>query len=60
MGKFHVGDRAEDETTHEQGVVVYVYSRAEIRDDIVAIRFDGRPQALAIPSDCLRKLGRRP
>jgi hypothetical protein len=52
----HVGDRVEDEVTHERGSVVHVYSRREMRDSIVAVKFDGRADAFAIPADALRRV----
>jgi hypothetical protein len=59
MSKFRIGDRVEDETTHERGRVIHVYSKLEMRDDVVAVLFDGRTDALAIPADALRLVTRR-
>jgi hypothetical protein len=51
-----IGDRVIDETTHERGRIVHVYSRREMNDDVVAVLFDGRKDALAIPADALRRI----
>jgi hypothetical protein len=54
--KLKIGDRVEDVTTHERGRVVHVYSKRELRDDVVAVLFNGRANALAIPADALRRV----
>ena len=57
--KFHVGDRVEDKKTHERGRVTFVYSTLELRDEFIAVLFDGRDDALAVPADSVRKVSRR-
>jgi hypothetical protein len=54
--KFKLGDRVEDETTHERGKIVHVYPTRELRDDVVVVLFDSRADGLAIPADALRRL----
>jgi hypothetical protein len=44
--KFHVGDRVEDKKTHERGRVTFVYSTLEIRDEFIAVLFNGHDDAL--------------
>ena len=57
--KFHVGDRVEDRKTHKRGRVTFVYSTLEIRDEFIAVLFDGRVETLAVPADSVRKVSRR-
>ena len=57
--KFHVGERVEDKETHERGHVTFVYSALEIREELVAVRFDGRDEAVAVPADTVRKVSTR-
>jgi hypothetical protein len=39
--KFHVADRVEYKKTHERGRVTFVYSTLEIRDEFIAVLFNG-------------------
>jgi hypothetical protein len=57
--KFHVGDRVEDKKTHERGHVTFVYSTLELRDEFIAVLFDGDDEALAVPADNVRKVSTR-
>ena len=57
--KFHVGDRVEDKKTHERGRVTFVYSTLEIRDEFIAVLFNGHDEALAVPADSVRKVSKR-
>ena len=57
--KFHIGDRVEDKGTHERGHVTFVYSTLELRDEFIAVLFDGHDEALAVPADSVRKVSRR-
>jgi hypothetical protein len=54
--KFHVGDRVEDKETHEHGHVTFVYSTLEFRDEFIAVLFDDRDEAVAVPADGVRKV----
>jgi hypothetical protein len=53
---FRVGDRVEDKETHKRGRVTFVYSKLELRDEFIAVLFDGRDEALAVPADSVRKV----
>jgi hypothetical protein len=57
--KFHVGDRVEDKKTHERGRVTFVYSTLELRDEFIAVLFNGHDEALAVPVDSVRKISTR-
>jgi hypothetical protein len=57
--KFRVGDRVEDKETHKRGRVTFVYSTLELRDEFIAVLFDGRDEALAVPTDSVRKVSTR-
>ena len=57
--KFHVGDRVEDKKSHERGRVTFVYSTLELRDEFVAVLFNGHDEALAVPADSVRKVSTR-
>jgi hypothetical protein len=57
--KFHVGDRVEDKDTHERGRVTFVYSTLELRDEFIAVLFDGHEEALTVPADSVRKVSTR-
>jgi hypothetical protein len=59
LTKFHVGDRVEDKETHERGRVTFVYSTLELRHEFIAVLFDGRDEALAVPTDSVRKIRRQ-
>jgi hypothetical protein len=54
--KFHVGDRVEVKETHERGRVTFVYSTLELRDEFIAVLFDDRDEAVAVPADGVRKV----
>jgi hypothetical protein len=56
--KFHIGDRVEDKGTHERGHVTFVYSALELRDEFIAVLFDGH-ETLAVPADSVRKVSTR-
>ena len=57
--KFHVGDRVEDKKTHERGRVTFVYSTLELRDEFIAVLFNGHDEALAVPADSVHKVSTR-
>ena len=57
--KFHVGDRVEDKKTHKRGRVTFVYSELELKGDVIAVLFDGRDEALAVPADSVCKVSTR-
>jgi len=57
--KFHVGDRVEEKETHKRGRVTFVYSTLELRDEFIAVLFDGRDEALAVPADGVRKVAQK-
>ena len=57
--KFHVGDRVEDRKTHKRGRVTFVYSTLELRDEFIAVLFDGRDEAVDVPADGVRKVSTR-
>ena len=57
--KFHVGDRVEDKETHERGRVTFVYSTLELRDEFIAVLFNGHDGAVAVPADSVRKVSTR-
>jgi hypothetical protein len=57
--KFHVGDRVEDKETHERGRVTFVYSTLELRDEFIAVLFNGHDGAVAGPADSVRKVSTR-
>jgi hypothetical protein len=59
LTNLHVGDRVEDKKTHERGHVTFVYSTLEFRDEFIAVLFDGRDEALAVPADSVRKVSTR-
>jgi hypothetical protein len=56
---FHVGDRVEDKKSHERGRVTFVYSTLELRDEFIAVLFNGHDEALAVPADSVRKVSTR-
>jgi hypothetical protein len=51
--------RVEDKETHKRGRVTFVYSTLELRDESIAVLFDGRDEALAVPADSVRKVSTR-
>jgi hypothetical protein len=57
--KFHVGDRVEDRKTHKRGRVTFVYSTLELRDEFIAVLFDGRDEAVDVSVDSIRKVSTR-
>jgi hypothetical protein len=59
LTNLRVGDRVEDKKTHERGHVTFVYSTLEFRDEFIAVLFDGRDEALAVPADSVRKVSTR-
>jgi hypothetical protein len=56
---FRVGDRVQDKETHKRGYVTFVYSKLEFKGEVIAVLFDGRDEALAIPADSVRKVSTR-
>jgi hypothetical protein len=59
LTNFRVGDRVEDKKTHKRGRVTFVYSELELKGEFIAVLFDGRDDALAVPADSVRKVSRR-
>ena len=59
LANFRVGDRVEDKETHKRGHVTFVYSKLELRGEFIAVLFDGRDEALAVPADSVRKVSTR-
>jgi hypothetical protein len=57
--KSHVGDRVEDKETHKRGRVTFVYSDLELKGEVIAVLFEGRDAALAVPADSVRKVSTR-
>jgi hypothetical protein len=53
--KFEVGDLVEDTETGQHGTIVHVYDDPEIRDDIIAVQFEGDDVPLAVPIDTIRQ-----
>ena len=53
--KFAVGDRVEDRDSKRVGTIVHVYKDREIRDELVAVRFDDNSTPLAVHIDDLYK-----
>jgi len=52
--KFHVGDRVEDKKTHERGRVTFVYSTLELRDELIAVLFNGNEAVMSAVQDLNR------
>jgi hypothetical protein len=59
LTNFRVGDRVEDKETHKHGRVTFVYSALELKGEVIAVLFDGRDEALAVPADSVRKVSGR-
>ena len=59
LTNFRVGDRVEDKETHRRGYVTFVYSELEFKGEVIAVLFDGRAEALAVPADSVRKVSRK-
>jgi hypothetical protein len=59
LTNFHVGDRVEDKETHKRGRVTFVYSELELKGEVIAVLFDDRDEALAVPADSIRKVAQR-
>jgi hypothetical protein len=59
LTNFRIGDRVEDKETHKRGHVTFVYSELELRGEFIAVLFDGRDEALAVPTDSVRKVSTR-
>jgi hypothetical protein len=59
LTNFRVGDRVEDKETHKRGHVIFVYSELELKGELIAVLFDGRDDALAVPTESVRKVSRR-
>jgi hypothetical protein len=55
---FAIGDRVEDTDSHRAGVVVHLYGHEEIRDELIAVRFDDYPVPLAVHVDDMRRIGK--
>ena len=45
--------------THERGHVTFVYSTLELRDEFIAVLFNGHDGAVAVPADSVRKISTR-
>jgi hypothetical protein len=45
--------------THKRGRVTFVYSTLELRDEFIAVLFDGRDEAVDVPADSVRKVSTR-
>jgi hypothetical protein len=58
LTNFRVGDCVEDKETHKRGVT-FVYSKLELKGELIAVLFDGRDDALAVPTESVRKVSRR-
>jgi hypothetical protein len=56
MSKFSIGDRVQDPDSRRIGTVVHVYREEEIRNELVAVRFDDHDVPLAVHVDDVRKL----
>jgi hypothetical protein len=59
LTNFRVGDRVEDKETHKRGRVTFVYSELELKGEFIAVLFDGHDDALAVPTDSVRKVSKR-
>ena len=59
LTNFRVGDRVEDKENHKRGRVTFVYSELEFKGEVIAVLFDGRDEAIAIPADNVRKVAQR-
>jgi hypothetical protein len=59
LTNFRVGDRVEDKENHQLGRVTFVYSKLELKGEFIAVLFDGRDEALAVPTDSVRKVSTR-
>ena len=59
LTNFRVGDCVEDKETHKRGRVTFVYNELELKGEFIAVLFDGRDDALAVPADSVRKVSRR-
>jgi hypothetical protein len=59
LTNLRVGDRVEDKETHKRGYVTFVYSELEFKGEVIAVLFDGRDEAVAVPVDSVRKVSRR-
>jgi hypothetical protein len=59
LTNFRVGDRVEHKETHKLGRVTFVYSELEFKGEFIAVVFDGHHEALAVPTDSVRKVSRR-
>jgi hypothetical protein len=59
LTNFRVGDRVEDKETHKRGRVTFVYSELELKGEFISVLFDGHDDALAVPTDSVRKVSRR-
>jgi hypothetical protein len=59
LTNLRVGDRVEDKETHKRGYVTFVYSELEFKGEVIAVLFDGRDEALAVPVDSVRKVSTR-
>jgi hypothetical protein len=59
LTNFRVGDRVEDKETHKRGPVTFVYSELVLKGEFIAVLFDGNVEALAVPTDSVRKVPRK-
>ena len=56
MKNFRMGDRVEDRESHETGTIVHVYRDPALRDEIIVVRFGSSSDALAVPTDTVKKI----
>jgi hypothetical protein len=54
--RFKIGDRVEDPDSHRAGSIVHIYHEPEIRDELVAVRFDDHDTPLAVHVNDVHKL----
>ena len=56
--KFAIGDRVADIDSHRGGTVVHLYGEKDIRDELIAVRFDDSDVPLAVHVDDMRRIGK--
>jgi hypothetical protein len=56
--RFKIGDRVEDPDSHRAGSVIHVYCEPELRNELVAVRFDDNDAPLAVHVEDVRKVRR--
>jgi hypothetical protein len=50
---YRVGDRVEDTETGFPGTVRFLYESAELKDEIIVVRFDVGDDPVAVPIDTI-------